>query len=166
MCHICDNENGYSSFQNKMRENIDRTGLGIISVCGGAHGIPHAYSIGLTESEQNMPEILLSGAMSQNTHMMLINYLHAYWKEHGVQYGVLTELFNHPCEIVRLDINDSKVRQDCTQLFEFYKSMPCVEPKEIVQLIWADTKGNLATSEQFEMPYSIELHKRAVTTSA
>lgn len=130
--------------------------------------IPLYFTHGL--SRRNMPEIVLSASMSPKVGTMLINHLVNHFNEHGVQTGRLEDLFadvtqkSLPCLIRYMHV-DRDLLKNSFPLLDFIhrdKSEFELSSVELVQLIWSDEDGNLATEQDFLHPQSIELYKERV----
>ena len=113
--------------------------------------VPLFHTVGL--NKRNMPEIVLSARMNPYLCGTLINTLVAHFELNGVITGRIDDLYSDkqgndlPCLIRAIHVDRQTLESSFGMLNYIHRDKTDLELSEIVllQLIWSDEKGVLAT---------------------
>lgn len=133
-------------------KHIDDVGWSLVGVAGDEDDIPFAYTVGLSVSNPEFPEIMCLGLHPQQAGGV-IDSLIKYWKDNGFCLGTVSGIIANDLDI-RLSLIDSSVRSDL--MFDFFPRFAFeyrdangkdAEATEFVQLIWPTAEGTFEESE-------------------
>ena len=134
-------------------KHIDDVGWSLVGVGGDEESLPFAYTVGLSVSNPEFPEIMCLGLHPQQAGGV-IDGLIQHWKENGFCLGSVSGIIANDLDI-RLSMIDIAAESDV--MFEFFPRFAFeyrdekgkdAEATEFVQLIWPTPDGTFIESEE------------------
>mgnify|MGYP001263702118 CR=1 FL=1 len=147
----CQGGNMDSLFDNFDR-HIDDVGWSLVGVDGGEEGLTFSYTVGLSVTYPEMPEIMCLGLHPQQAGGV-IDLLIQHWKDNGFCMGNLSGIIKNDLDIKLsfVDIlGESEAMFECFPRFAFeYRDRAGLdaEATEFVQLVWPTPEGLFVESQ-------------------
>ena len=142
----------YDTLMENLEKHIEEVGWSCISVGGDPDTgePPFAYTIGLSVTEDDFPEVMLIGLGSDKAHMVIGNLI-LYWKDNGLQYGKVGGVIKDLD--VMVNIIDMDKTEGIDRFLPFHsfayreKQGLSVETMDFVQVIFPTPEGEFIESE-------------------